>query len=415
MNRRTAALLVALAVAGGRPARAEDWPCWRGPRGDGICRETGLLKDWPPEAPRQLWKADLSGGFSTVAVAGGRVVTQTKKNDREIVLCLDAATGREVWHYDYPCDYATYASFTGGGRPAARTGPRATPAVDQGSVYTLGATGILLCLDGKTGRKVWRQDLLRVGDRDCPRHGYCSCPLVIGRHVYVHPGGPGGKSVAALDKNDGSVAWRSLDDPVGDATPVWAEVRGVPQVIFFTGLAAVGVAPKDGRQLWRYPWKTRFDLNIATPIYSDGRVFISSNYGVGGAVLRLTGKGTPDTVWKAKTMQNHFATSVLYRGHLYGFSADRLRCVDFRTGKVRWDEAGLGKGSLVVADGHLIVLGEHGQLVLAKAIPDRYAPVRRRQVFDEGTLTWTVPVVSGGRLFVRSENTLLALDLRGKR
>jgi outer membrane protein assembly factor BamB len=407
-------VIVVLAASSGWPAKAEDWPCWRGPRRDGISRETGLLKEWPRGGLKQLWKADLSGGFSAVAVAGGRVFTQTKEKNQEVVLCLDAASGRELWRYRYDCDYGAHPSFTGGGRPQARTGPRSTPAVDGDRVYCLGATGILLCLEVKKGKKVWRQDLLKIGGRNCPSHGYCSCPLVVGDRLYVHPGGPKGKSIAALDKKTGNVIWQALDDGAGCGTPVWAEAGGAPQLIFFTARGAVGVAPKDGKLLWRYPWKTRFDLNIATPIYADGKVFISSNYGTGGALFRLTAKGTPETVWKKLTMQNHFSTSVLYRGHLYGFSDSRLRCVEFATGKVKWDKTGLGKGSLVIAGGRLIVLGDHGELVLAEATPDKYAPISQCQVFDRETLTWTVPVVSGGRLFVRSENALLALDVSGK-
>jgi outer membrane protein assembly factor BamB len=228
----------------------------------------------------------------------------------------------------------------------------------------------------------------------------------------VHPGGLGGKSIAALDKKDGHILWQALDDPVGPATPAWAELQGAAQVIFFTGAGAVGVAPGDGKLLWRYPWKTRFDLNIATPVYAGGKVFISSNYGTGGAVFRLTGNDVPETVWKGLAMQNHISTCVLYEGHLYGFSEQRLRCVDFKTGQVKWDQAGLGKGTLLIADSRLIVLGDHGQLVLAEATPASYSVISQCQVFDKSTLTWTVPVVSDSRLFVRSENELRALDLR---
>src|SRR5262249_39790568 len=151
--------------------------------------------------------------------------------------------------------------------------------IDGDRVYTLGATGTLLCLEAKTGQKVWQQDLLQVAGRNCPTHGYSNSPLVVGDRIFVNPGGPKGKSIAALDKKDGSVVWQALDDPIGQSSPVWAEVGGSPQVIFFTGVGAVGVAPQDGKLLWRYPWKTQYDLNIATPIYADGKVFISSNYG----------------------------------------------------------------------------------------------------------------------------------------
>jgi outer membrane protein assembly factor BamB len=410
--RLVATTIALLTVLAWRPAKAEDWPRFRGIRFDGISQETGLLKEWPKDGPKQLWKAELFGGFSSVVVAGGRLFTQTKDKNQEVVVCLDAATGNEVWRHRYDCDYGAHPTFTGGGMPSSRTGPRATPAVDGDRVFTLGATGILLCVEAKTGKEVWHQDLLKIAGRDCPTHGYSGCPLVVGDRIYVQPGGTQGKSIAALDKRDGSVVWQALDDPPGQSSPIWAEVRGAPQVIFFTGKGAIGVAPQDGKLLWRYPWSTRFDLNIATPIYADGQVFISSNYGSGGAVFRLTDKEEPETVWKTLAMHNHFSTSVLYQGHLVGFSEQRLRCVDFKTGKVTWDKTGLGRGSLVIADGHLILLGDHGELVLAKPNPVEYTVVSQCQVFDKGTLTWTVPVVSGGRLFVRSQNALLAFDLR---
>jgi outer membrane protein assembly factor BamB len=370
------------------------------------------MKDWPTEGPKQLWKTPLSGGFSSIAIVDDRVFTQTKEMNQEVIVCLEAATGKEVWRYRYDCDYTAFPTFTGGGMPASRTGPRATPVVAGDNVYVLGATGTLVCLEAKTGKKVWQQDLLRIANRKCPSHGYCGSPLVVGERVYVNPGGPNGNSIAALATKDGAVVWHTLDDPDGKATPIWVDVGGSPQVIFFTGVGAIGVAPEDGKLIWRYPWSTRFDLNIATPIYSNGQVFISSNYGSGGAVFRLTNTEKPETVWKELSMQNHISTSVLYECHLYGFSEHRLRCVDFQTGKVMWDKTGLGRGTLLVANGHLIILGDHGQLVLAKATPAAFTQVSRCQVFNQETLTWTVPVLSNGRLFIRSQDSLIALDLR---
>jgi outer membrane protein assembly factor BamB len=160
---------------------------------DGISRETGLLKEWPKDGPRQLWKVELSGGFSAVAVAGGKVFTQTKAEDQEIVLCFDAGTGKENWRYAYDCDYAAHPTFTGGGAPKARTGPRATPVVDGDCVYTLGATGILLCLEANTGKRIWRQDILKVSGHTCPVQGYCGSPLIVGQRIFVQPGGVAGQ------------------------------------------------------------------------------------------------------------------------------------------------------------------------------------------------------------------------------
>src|SRR5207237_920226 len=212
-----------------------------------------------------------------------------------------------------------------------------------------------------------------------PSHGFCGSPLVMGDRVFVETGGSNGKSIAALYKDNGSVVWQALDDPIGQATPVWVEAGSSSQIIFFTGAGAMGVAPQNGNLVWRYPWKTRFDLNIATPIYADGQVFVSSNYGSGGAVFQLVDKSEPETIWKSQAMQNHISTSVLYEGYLYGFSEQRLRCVDFKTGEVKWDKIGLGKGTLVIANDSLVVVGDHGQLMLAKASPTAYTEISRSQ------------------------------------
>ena len=292
-------------------SNAQDWPRWRGQHFDGVSRETGLLNPWPKEGPRQIWQVKLSGGFSTVAVADGRLFTQTKEGNHEVVLCLDAATGKELWRHRYAVNYDAHVTFTSGPRPDSRTGPRATPTVDGDRVYVMGATGILTALETKTGKVIWQQQMLRAAGKfpiadprstfppaEVPMHGISSSPLVVGQRLYVAPGGPSGKTLAALDKNTGKVIWEALDDGVGHASPIWAEVGGSPQLIFLTATAAVGLAPHDGRLLWRYPWKTTFDLNVATPVVADGQVFISSNYGKGGALetvvpLRTSQLGDP--------------------------------------------------------------------------------------------------------------------------
>jgi outer membrane protein assembly factor BamB len=407
-------LVFALGLAGfallpipAREARLGEWPQWRGPRADGVSRESGLLKSWPEGGPRVLWKAPLSGGFSSIAVAQGRVFTHTAKDKKaEIVLCFDAATGNEVWRYQYPCDYDLLVGL----RENYDSGPRATPAVDGDFVYTIGISGITLCLDAKTGKKIWQNELLQLADRKCPPQGYCSSPLVVGEHVYVHPGGCKGNSIAALKKTDGQLIWQALDDEPSYATPLVINFNGAPQIVYFTGQAAVSVHPQDGRVLWRIPWQTEPPIHGATPIYADGQVFISSNYGTGAALLRLRPEGNPDVVWKSRVMQNQYATSVLYQGYLYGFSGFRLRCIDFASGEPKWDKMGLGKGSLIVADGHLIVLTEKGDLILAEATPKEYVEKSRCKPMEG--VCCSVPIVAEGRLYLRNERVIMALDLK---
>lgn len=403
------AVLVLVVGMAGSLARADDWPNWRGPHHDGVCRETGLLQVWPADGPRVLWKARLGGGYSAVAISKGRLYTHTARDKKEeIVLCLDAATGTELWRRRYDCDYDRYVTL----RENWDRGPRATPAVDGDRVFTVGTTGIVLCLDAATGKEIWRRDLLHIAGRFCPEQGYCSSPLVVGDLVFVHPGGNQGTSLAALDKKTGQTVWQALDDAPSYASPIPVTFNGATQIVYFTGESVVGVTLRDGRQLWRRPWHTQPPIHGATPIYSDGHVFISSNYGVGAALLRLKGDGQPDEVWKARSMQNQYATCVLHQGHLYGFSGFRLACIDFATGQARWDRTGLGKGALLVADGNLIILSERGDLILAEATPNAY--VEKSRCKPLGGVCCTGPVVAGGRLYIRNEDMLLALDVKGE-
>jgi outer membrane protein assembly factor BamB len=390
------------------PAAAEDWPCWRGPQRDGVSRETGLLKKWPAEGPPVLWRAELSGGFSSVAVAKGLLYTHTAKDKKEeIVVCLDAVSGKEVWRYAYPADYDRLVTL----RENYDSGPRATPAVDGEHVYTIGTGGVVLCLEARTGKKVWQRDLLEIAGRKCPPQGYCASPLVVGERLYVHPGGGKGNSVAALNKKDGSLVWQALDDEPSYATPLPVEFNGSLQIVYFTGQGVVGLDAKDGRLLWRQPWQTEPAIHGATPLVSGDQVFISSNYGTGAALLRLRKEGNPEEVWKSRVMQNQYATSVLHQGSLYGFSGFRLVCVDFATGTRRWDKVNIGKGSLMIADGQLIILSERGELILAEATPEACKEKGRCKPLGPGPCC-SVPVLADGRLYLRNEKSMVALDLK---
>jgi outer membrane protein assembly factor BamB len=263
----------------------------------------------------------------------------------------------------------------------------------------------------KTGKKIWQRDVLKLANRECPEYGYTNSLLIVGDQLFLHPGGPKGASVAALNKNDGSILWQNLDDPLGWATPILIEVAGTPQLVYFAASGGLAVSPSDGKLLWRHPWKTEFNLNVATPIYDRGLLFLSSNYGRGCTLLRLKPEGAPEKVWENLVMQNHFSTCVLYEGHLYGFHTDRLRCVEFTTGKVKWDKAlEIGRGSLLIADKHLILLGDQGTLIMAEVTPKTYVDQGRWKALDG--VCWSVPVLSHGTLFVRNEKRLLALDLR---
>jgi outer membrane protein assembly factor BamB len=411
---RLAAADLPAAPAGG--LKGCDWPQWRGPNRDGLSTETGLLTAWPPQGPRVLWRKPLGRGFSSVAVAGGRLYTMFSEGGGrrpgaappdEAVVCLDAATGNEVWRFRYPNRYEERFG----------SGPRSTPAVDGNRVYAVGPTGIFHCLRADTGEKVWRHDLREEFRARDMQYGVAFSPLVEGRLVYAMPGGPDGNAVAAFDKETGALAWKALDDPAGYSSPVAVTAAGVRQVLFFTNTELVSLSPGRGEVYWRYPWQTDGGFNIATPVAFGNYVFISSAYGKGCALLEVTrradGSLRAGRVYEHNRMRNHFASSVRLGDCLYGFDKTDLVCMDVRTGRVVWRQKGFrtfGKGTLLVADGHLFILGEDGTLTVAEATPAGYHPKASYRVFVNKC--WTVPALSRGRLYVRDESEIVCLDLR---
>jgi outer membrane protein assembly factor BamB len=399
-----------LAGAGDAPGPA-DWPQWRGPNRDGLAPHTSLRATWPAGGPRLVWRQPLGRGFSSVAAVGDRLYTMDEQEGeadpgREGVVCLDAATGRTVWRFGY--DSAFPERFG--------SGPRSTPAVDGGLVYAVGPTGIFHCLRADTGVKVWRHDLLEEFQAPAPRYGVAFSPLVEGDLVYVTPGGPGGNAVAAFDKRTGRLAWKALGDPMGYSSPIVVTAAGVRQLLCLTNVALVSLSPQDGTELWRYPWEVGHGFNIATPVAFGDYVLLSSAYDKGCALLEIAreadGSRKPYRVYEHNRLRNYFASSVRLGDYLYGFDVTDLVCMRVSSGEIVWREKGgrtFGKGSLLAADGRLIVLGESGTLTLVEATPDGYRPVASARVSHNKC--WTVPALAGGRLYVRDESQLCCLDL----
>jgi len=401
-------LLISFALsAAALAAAAEDWPHWRGPRYDNVSTETGLLRAFPAGGPKVLWDRPIPGGWSQPSISRGKLYTMTEDEKHEIVLCLDPRTGEQQWAYRYPCDYDAYPNMD----QRFKSGPRSTPTVDGDRVYSLGTTGLLHCLTAAEGKLVWRADLKEMAGSGCPDLGYVHSPLIAGDLLFIHPGGQNGGSLAALNKKDGSVKWRSEDDILGYSTPVLIEHAGKPQLLYFTGRGLVAVTPADGKVLWRYDWKTAFDLNVATPIYRDGQVFISSNYGHGAAMLRIKPGPAPEEVYTTKAMANWFTSSILYEGHVYGFNDNRLTCLEWSTGAVKWDKQGLGRGGLLIAGGQLVIMGERGEVVLADAAPGGFVE-RARWASPLRPPCWTSPVLSNGVLYIRNQERMIALDMK---
>ena len=400
------ALLFILAVATVALAQANsaNWPQWRGPNRDGVSKETGLLKQWPAEGPPLLWKASgAGGGFSSFSVANGKLYTMGLRGTKEFVIAFDAATGKEAW-----------ATPNGNAfRNDRGDGPRGTPTIDGDRLYALGGSGDLSALDVKTGKLIWSKNILSEFGGQNITWGISESPLIVGDKLLVNPGGPQA-SIVALNKSDGSVIWKSQSDKAGYSSAIPVQVNGGTQVVFFTHQRAVGLDLKDGKLLWEYAKPANNVANAATPIARGNRVFISSDYGTGGGVVEIKPDGSAQEVWFTKDMRNHHSSSVLVGDYLYGFSSAILTAIKFDTGEIAWRDRSVGKGSLVYADGRLYCFSERGVMGLVEATPTGYVE-RGRFKIEAGSLeTWTHPVVAGGRLYLRDQDTIYAYDVRQK-
>jgi outer membrane protein assembly factor BamB len=379
--------------------RAADWPCFRGPDHDGISKETGWSAKWPAEGPKQLWKAKVGIGFASFAVSAGRVYTTGNAKDTDTVFCFDANTGTEVWKYSFPAklDPKYYEG-----------GPSATPTVDGDRVFTFSKRGIVHCLDAAKGTMIWSKNLMEELKAEMPTWGFAGSVLIEGDRALLNVGGAG----AAFDKKTGQVVWSSGTDTAGYSTPVPFEAGGQRAVALAIKRDVVGLGVKDGKELWRFPWKTDYDVNAADPILAGSKVFISSGYNHGGGVFDVSAKPAK-LIWENKNMRNQFNSSILWQGHVYGVDDNQLRCLVFDTGEVKWTDKVSGKGSLILADGKLIVLGEKGELMVAEVSTEAFKPISRAQVL--GGKCWTTPVLANGKIYCRNAaGDVVALDVSGK-
>lgn len=402
MKLKPTVVLALLAASAVTPLVADDWPQFRGPQRDGISGETGVLRSWPEGGPRVVWDVPLGSGYSAISVYKGRLFTMFGRDGDEIAAAFDAATGAELWHRRIDAEW----------KDRMGDGPRATPTVDDGIVYVLSARGQLAALNAGDGAPVWSRDLVADFGAKPPRWGMAASPLVEEDLLLVAAGGSAA-SLVALNKKTGKTVWTSFEDKAGYAAPLALTVGAQRLVVFFTASHLVAVAPRSGQLLWRDTWKTSYDVNAAIPVFvAPDRVFVSSGYDVGGAMLRILARDDGvevETLWKNREMKNQFSSSVHHDGYLYGFDDGTLKCVDVTTGERRWRERGFGHGSLIFVDGHLFVLGDEGTLALVRATPEGHDERARTALFRGKS--WTAPAFAGGRLYARDEKRMVALDV----
>ncbi|MGH7888338.1 MAG: PQQ-binding-like beta-propeller repeat protein [Candidatus Binatia bacterium] len=404
-----ALVLTALTTGAPAPSAPGDWPQWRGANRDGVSKETGFLKQWPTAGPSTVWSiSNIGEGYGSLAIRGDRIYLQGTRGDASVVYCLNRADGKQVWS-------TALGPKVDEGRG---NGPRGTPTLDGDQMYVLTENGDLACLNVRDGSAVWKKNILTDFSGGNPHWLISESPLVDGNRLVVSPGGRGA-GIVALDKTTGNAIWKTADlsDGAAYSSCIAADVGGVRTYMNFTSRRAVGVRASDGKLMWSYGQVANGTANCTTPVFADNKVFFSSAYGTGAALLGLNAQGgevKSQEIYFSKEMQNHHGGMVLVNGYLYGFSNSILTCLEFATGKKMWVNRSVGKGSLTYADGMLFLLGEDHAAGLAEASPAGYNEKGRFAITDLGKPSWAHPVVAGGKLYIRNQNTLTCYDVKAK-
>ena len=387
-------------------AGAADWPQWRGPNRDGLSSETGLLAVWPASGPTVVWKiTGLGEGYSSPSIALGRIYTQGQRGDRQYVLAFDVMTGKKLW------ETPTGVVFR---HRQAGNGPRGTPTIDNGRVYALAADGTLVCLEAATGKVIWSQNVVQKYGGSVILYGISESPLIEGDRLIVMPGGPDA-AIVSLNKFTGALQWKTGSEGAGYASVIVAEIGGVRQALALTGDALLSVKIDNGELLWRYTKVLTRSIGMATPIFHDGHVFVSTAFDTDCALLKLGPRTMSEVYFKREMMSYfYFSTPVLVGDTLYSYANSILTAMDFKTGKVAWKNRSVGRGSMIYADKRLYVLGEDGVMGLVEPTPQAYREAARFEILTDQSPARTPPVISDGKLYLRVQDHLICYDIKAR-
>jgi outer membrane protein assembly factor BamB len=402
------------AAAGARSGQrggvqSHDWPQFLGPSRNGVYDGPALAATWGTGDPRVVWTRHVGQGLSGPVVAAGRVVLFHRLGDQEIVEAFDARTGAPQWRYGYATSYRDDFGFD--------EGPRAVPVVANGVVYTFGAEGQLHAIDLSTGKRIWSDDTMRHFGVAKGFFGAAGSPLVEDGRVLANIGGKGA-GIVAFDATTGKVLWTATSDEASYSSPAGATIAGRRSAVFLTRNSVIGLDPATGSVQFQRPWRARLaaSVNVATPLVVGDLVFVSAEYGPGAAVLRVDGPKLSDLWASDDVLSNHYATSVYRDGYLYGFHGRQefgpsFRAVEFRTGRVRWSQDQFRAGSVTLAGDRLLIIRESGEMILAAASPDAFRTLAHAQILKATVRAF--PALADGFLYVRNDDTLVCLDLRG--
>jgi outer membrane protein assembly factor BamB len=399
--------LVTLAATLAIAAAADDWPQLWGPGGDGRAAATTSMTRSATLKAREVWRRPIGSGFSGVSVVGTRGYTALSDGQKDQAIAFDTASGRELWR--------TPLGETYRGHDGSRDGPISTPTVEGGRVFLVGPHGLLVALDARDGRVAWSHDLPKEYGAAVPAYGFATSPLAAAGRVIVQAGGAKENYLVAFEQASGKVAW-SVNPGAGAtyASPVLATLHGVPQLVTVSADKVLGLSPGDGSVLWSHARPNENEPSRGPVVLPDGRVFVPSwNEGAVVAVTRDGGAFKAAELWRRPVLKNSYSPTVHHEGHLYGFNGQYLVCIDPATGDVKWRQK-VYSGSLILVDGHLVVLGESsGDLRVAEATPAGYREKLKTSVFNPGATSFTGPTWAGGRVYLRNVEELVALEIGG--
>jgi outer membrane protein assembly factor BamB len=411
-------------------APAGDWPTLLGPTRDGVSPEKGIIAPWPKTGLKKLWECDLGIGFAPPTVAGGKVYDFGRFGDTARLTCREAATGKQLWKFEYPTTYEDYYSY--------EPGPRAAPLVDGDRVYLHGAEGMLYCIGAADGKELWKFDTRAKYFFQQNFFGVGSVPVIDEELLIVPVGGsvkgprpvdfrdvkPNGTGIVAFDKKTGKVKYEAIDELASYASPVVTTIDGKKTALYFARGGLVGFDPQTGKSLFHFPWRAKDleSVNAANPVVIGDKVLLTECYGPGAVFLDLKG-GKPKAVWSDaekdrfdKSLQCHWNTPIHVDGFVYGSSGRHtedaeLRCVELKTGDVKWEKKRTTRCTLMHVDGHFVSLSEYGILSLIKVNPQKYEEVSKYEVPELLYPCWAPPVLSNGILYLRGKGKLVALEL----
>ena len=419
-------MMVTMLVMTGMALQAQDWPQWRGHNRDGVSKETGLNLDWSSSKPALKWVFRQSGfGYSAPTIVGTTLFCQGASNGKDFAFALDVNTGNMKWKQELGAEFEQDRG----------NGPRGSVTVDGDRLYLIRGGGQIHCLSAADGKMIWQKDFTsELGGKLMSNWGFSESPLVDGNLVICTPGGDNG-TMAALNKNTGDVVWRSKEwtNPSSHSSPIIAEVGGIRQYVNHGSLGVAGVSAKDGKLLWKvdYPATSRrMSAVIPTPIFNENMVYVTNGYGAGCMGIRLTKEGEgikADTVYTNKVIENQHGGVAMINGYIYGHCENPSNswvCQNMKTGEMVWSkkcqDAGIGKGSLLVIGDRLILVDEqNGTTVVAAASPDGWKefgrieiPERMKDDPSQDKKVWTHPVIANGHLYLRDHDLLFCFELK---